>query len=222
MNLAVTVSTSSSSVNSSIVSKSPVIFKASSRQIGCSGKPDVKSQRNSNPDAASSSQGWQKDALLDVCTGKLVATDKDQESLNFPETVCTGKLVAPGYGGYPGNLGTPGNSEDSESEGRIWPHHFHVSSDCAPHMEKVFSIVRQTCGRNPTDNLNDIDVNTAVWSIFMSVTLQAAVHFGQEKTEHLQSTKNQPLKSVKQLFQTTERLIKDQAEITGLSTIDWK
>ena len=156
MNLAVTVSTSSSSVNSSIVSKSPVIFKASSRQIGCSGKPDVKSQRNSNPDAASSSQGWQKDAPLDVCTGKL---------------------VAPGHGGYPGNLGTPGNSEDSESEGRIWPHHFHVSSDCAPHVEKVFSIVRQTCGRNPTDNLNDIDVSTAVWSILMSVTLKAAVHF---------------------------------------------
>ena len=59
------------------------------------------------------------DTLLDVCTGKLVATDKDQESLNYPETVCKGKLVAPGYEGYPGNPGTPGNSEDSETEGRI-------------------------------------------------------------------------------------------------------
>ena len=55
----------------------------------------------------------------------------------------------------------------------------------------------------------------------MSVTLQAAVHLGQDYTENLQSTKNQPLKSVRQLFQTTEKLIKDQAEITGLSTIDW-
>ena len=38
--------------------------------------------------------------------------------------------------------------------------------------------------------------------------------------ENLQSTKNQPLKPVKQFFQTTEKLIKDQSEITGLSTID--
>ena len=36
------------------------------------------------------------------------------------------------------------------------------------------------------------------------------------------STKNQLLKSMRQLFQTTERLIKDQTEITGLTTIDYK
>ena len=150
MNLAITVSTSSSSVNSPVASTSPGILKASSRQIGYSGKPDVRSKRNSNPDAASSSQGWRKDALLDGRSGKPVATEKDQESLNYPETVCTGKLVAPGCEGYPGNSGTPGNSEDSETEGRIWPHHFTVSPDCVPRMEKVFSIVRQTYGRSPT------------------------------------------------------------------------
>ena len=108
MNLAVTVSTSSSSVNSPIASKRPGVFKASGRQIWCSGKPDVQRKRNSNPHEASSSQGWPKDALLDVCTGKPVATDKDQESLNYLETLLTGKLVAPGYQGYPGNPGTPG------------------------------------------------------------------------------------------------------------------
>ena len=48
---------------------------------------------DSNPDAASSSQGWQKDPQLDVCTEKLVATCKDQESLNYPGIVCTGKFV---------------------------------------------------------------------------------------------------------------------------------
>ena len=96
VNLAVTVSISSSLVNTPIASKNPGILKASSRQIGCSGKPDVRSNRNSNPDAASSSQGWQKDALLDVCTGKLAA---------------------------------PENSEDSETEGSVWPHHFHVSPE---------------------------------------------------------------------------------------------
>ena len=87
-------------------------------------------------------------------------------------------------------------------------------------MEKVFLIVRQTYGRSPTDDLNDLDVSTAVWGIFVSVTLLAAVHLGQGFSENLQSTKNQPLKSVRQPFQTTEKLIKDQAEITGLSTIE--
>ena len=56
----------------------------------------------------------------------------------------------------------------------------------------------------------------------MSVTLQAAVHQGKDYTENLRSTRNQPLKSVKRLFQMTERLITDQTEITGLTTIDWK
>ena len=60
------------------------------------------------------------------------------------------------------------------------------------------------------------------YEVYLSVTLQAAVHLGKDYTENLRSTKNQPLKSVKQLFQTTERLIKDQTEITGLTTIDWK
>ena len=204
MNLAVTVSTCSF-VNSPIVSKSLGILEASSRQIGCLGKPDVRRKRNSKPDAASSSQGWQKDALLDVCTGKPVATDK------YQETVCTRKPVAPGYQGYiQETQELQENSEDSETEGRNWPHHYHISPECVPNMNKVFSIVRQTYDRSPTDDLNDLDVYTAFWCILMSVTLHAAVHLGQDYTENLRSTKNQPLKSVRHLFQTTERLITDQ------------
>ena len=119
---------------------------------------------------------------------KLVATDKDHDSLNYPETVCTGKPPAPGYEGYTGIPGTPRNSETSETEGKIWPHHFNVSPDCAPHMEKIFSIVSQTYGRSPTDDLSDVDVFTATRGIFLSVTLQAAVHLGQDYTENLRPT----------------------------------
>ena len=52
----------------------------------------------------------------------------------------------------------------------------------------------------------------------MNVTLQTAVPLGQDYMENLRFTKNQLLKSVKQLFQVTERLIKDQREIRGLTT----
>ena len=88
-------------------------------------------------------------------------------------------------------------------------------------MEKVFSIVRKTCDRKPTDDLKDLDVNTASWCIFMSVTLQAAVHYGRDFVQNLRSVKNQSSTSVDSLFRTTEKLVVDQTEIGGLSTIDW-
>ena len=49
-------------------------------------------------------------------------------------------------------------------------------------------------------------------SIFMSVTLQPSVHLGKDYRENLRSTKNQPKKSLRQLFQVIERLITDQTE----------
>ena len=56
----------------------------------------------------------------------------------------------------------------------------------------------------------------------MIVTLQAAVHLGKDYTENLRSTKNQNKKSLRQLFQVTERLITDQTEVTGFVTIYWQ
>ena len=55
----------------------------------------------------------------------------------------------------------------------------------------------------------------------MSVTRQAAVHLGPDYSMNLRSVKNQSSKSVVQLFRTTERLIKEQTETTGVSTINW-
>ena len=81
MNLAITFSTSSSTVQNLVASKSPEILKAPCRTDWSSTrKPDA---REFNRDAASSSQGWQKDAVLDVSTRRLVATEGDQEHLIF-------------------------------------------------------------------------------------------------------------------------------------------
>ena len=49
-----------------------------------------------------------------------------------------------------------------------------------------------------------------------------AVHLGQDYMENLRFTKNQLLKSVKELFQVTEKLIEDQEEINILTTNDYK
>ena len=56
-NLVISVPTSSSTVNSPIASRNPGILKASSRQVGLSEKLGASTSQNSNPDAASCSQG---------------------------------------------------------------------------------------------------------------------------------------------------------------------
>ena len=65
--------------------------------------------REHNQDAASSSHVWQKDAILDETSRRLVTGEKNQELLNFHENLkSTTKLVASGY-------------SDSEGTGKIWP-----------------------------------------------------------------------------------------------------
>ena len=215
MNVTSTVSTSSSSVNHPIASKSPGILNAST------GKPDARARRNSKPDAASSSQGRLKGAylggLMDRVAGKPTGTDKSQESWEFSESESWSNHEKEVMR-TPVAIRNSGTSENSEAGSRKWPHHFHMSPAVVSHMERVSSIVRQIYGRSPTDDLNDLDVNTTVWSFFMNVILQVAVHLGRDYMEKLRYIKNQLLKSVKELFQVTERLIKDQKEISCLTT----
>ena len=78
-----------------------------------------------------------------------------------------------------------GNSE-TEGSDKIWP---------VPHMEKVFSILRRRYGLGPMDQMKHLDVNTAIRGIFLSVTLQAAVHLGRDYIENLRSSKNQNMES---------------------------
>ena len=70
--------------------------------------------------------------------------------------------------------------------------------------------------------MENLDVNAAIWWMFMSVTLRAAVHLGKDYSENLRSIKNQLKRSLKQLFHATEKLITDQKEITGIPVIDWQ
>ena len=182
MNLAFTGSTSSSTVQSPIASKSPGILKAPFRTDWSSTrKLDAKEH---NHDAASSSQGWPKDAVLVVGTRKLVAS------------------------GY----------SETEGSDKVWPHSLHISTNCVLRMEKVLSIVRQRYGLSPTDQMKDLDVNTAIWGTSMSVTLQAAVHLGKDYTEKF--TIYQEI--FETVFQVTERLITDQTRSTGPTTIGWQ
>ena len=100
---------------------------------------------------------WQKDAVLDVGTRRLVAVEKQQELLNFhgnPKS--TRKLAASG-------------NSDIDDIGTTWPHNLHISTA---------SVTRLRYGRRPGDKMEDLDVNTIIWRMFISVTLQTTVHLG--------------------------------------------
>ena len=58
------------------------------------------------------------------------------------------------------------NSENSgyrKAGSRKWPHNLHMSLAVVPHMDTVFSMEREICDREPTDNMEDLDVNAAIW-----------------------------------------------------------
>ena len=114
------------------------------------------------------------------------------------------------------------NSEIIVDDDSEWPNNFHMSRAYVPHTEKVYSNLRQQLKRNPKDSMEDLDVNTLTWGMFMTVTVQAAVHLGNDYWENPHSTKNQPQRTVKQLFDVTKKLVRDQKEIQGKSMIIWQ
>ena len=122
-------------------------------------------------------------------------------SISFQDLETIGKPIA---------TKSSADSKNSQAGSRKWPHNFHMSPASVPHKKKVYSIVRPIYGRRPTDDLTDLDVNIAVWFfVFLNVTFQAAVHLGQDYCQ-------------KELFLMIEKLIKDQREIIGLTTVDYK
>ena len=66
---------------------------------------------------------------------------------------------------------------DYDSE---WPNDFYISCSYVPHLEKVYSNLRQQLRRKPEDNMEDLDVNTLICGMFKTVTLPAAVHLGND------------------------------------------
>ena len=93
-------------------------------------------------------------------------------------------------------------------------HIIYTSPDTAHHTEAVFSIVRDIYGREHDDPMEDLDVNMAIWVIFLNVTLRAALHLGQDNEAKLRYVKNHLWNSVKQLFGETGKLISEQTKIT--------
>ena len=55
-----------------------------------------------------------------------------------------------------------------------------MSRSYVPHLEKVYSNLRQQLNRKQEDKMEDLDVNTLIWRMLMTVILQAAVLIGND------------------------------------------
>ena len=60
-------------------------------------------------------------------------------------------------------------------------------------------MVRKIDGRKPGDPMKDLNVNVAIWGMFMNTTLRAAVHLGTGHDVNLRFTKNYLLETTGQI-----------------------
>ena len=64
-------------------------------------------------------------------------------------------------------------------------HNLRMSKNNAGHLEKVYSYSRQKFGREPGDDMPEIDNNAMIWRIFTSATMKVAEHLGQNYQENV-------------------------------------
>ena len=180
MNLSSSITTSSSSASSPIASKSAGMPTAL-------GKPDSRMRTEpSSFDAASTSQVRLKDTYL----GGLMEEqrgdpshqeEEDSDDSDNPEAETRyykEELVAQDHKAWVQPLAQGVSSsldQESQKDTEATPDHcLHISPNTSHYMEAVFSL----------------DVNLAIWGMFMNTTLRAAVHLGKDYDANLRYVKN--------------------------------
>ena len=64
--------------------------------------------------------------------------------------------------------------------------------------------------------------HSVIWGMFMSVTLESAVFMGKNYLNTCHSIANTEDLTLKQMFDTSAKLVSVQDEISGLETIGWE
>ena len=197
LNLVSHAAASSLTAPSSNASSRPVALRAPGQQGS-----NLKAQSAGKPagggsnqhDAASSSQVWLTDAKMSQRARRLAAAGTNQ----YPSFQERARKRAAENSDI--------NDEDDTKCRTISAY----LVPFVPHLERVYSNLRQQLKRKAEDKMEDLDVKTLIWRIFVSVTQQAAVHLGNDYLDNLHSTKNQPQRTAKQLFGVRRKLVKEK------------
>ena len=136
----------SSTTQSSSASSCTETLKSPSQSLSLIVRAEKPPAQDSNQNnAASSSQVWQSDVKPNVSAGRLAAAETNQ---NLDFSPCAVKLAAEGS-----------DIVDVDSE---WPNNFQISATSVPHLQKVYSYLRQKIGRNSGDDMNGLDANSLI------------------------------------------------------------
>ena len=122
--------------------------------------------------------------------------------------------------------GTP----DVDSQRGAWPQKFVIGNDEAElelslesrsFVNRANHQVRKRQKRisNVTE---DGEKHSKIWGMFMTVTMESAVFMGKNYLNSCQSMANTTDLTLKQMFDTSARLVSEQDEISGLETSGWE
>ena len=99
-------------------------------------------------------------------------------------------------------------------------HFFSISPQTISCTEAVYDMVRKIYERPSDDLMENLDVNMAIWGVFVNTTLKATFHLGSYHDVILRHVKNSFWRSTGQLFGERENLISGRTETSGKSLID--
>ena len=168
---------------------------------------------------------------MDKAKKKVVATKEESstvdlsesETWSFHEEEAKGRPVA--YTTVTGKPGASSKSENSEIL-KLKERNGHTIYTCLQPQcltwKQYSRSSEKAIEREPADPMEDLEVNAAIWSMILNTTIQAAVPLGQDYKVNLRLVKNHLWNSVEQLFNEAGRLIRDQTEIIGVTTIHFK
>ena len=109
-----------------------------------------------------------------------------------------------------------------DSERRSWP--ITISrSEALEILRKSSRMFRQKLNR-PEDGQQVLDqkVNVWMWRLFVSATMKAAIHFGENYKDNLFTHRNTDFEALKTLFDITQKLnLNQKHEIKQVSAIEW-
>ena len=169
-----------------------------------------------------SSQEWKSGAAEHDRSGKPEKTSWDmlqQVVPHFEEPLLDGNAHSVRYGetihdgsGKPENLN---QQEEADSE------NFVMGSDAAEFVDKVKDQVRNRQKRM-SNVAESGEEHSIIWGMFMAATLNAATFMGKNFSTIQSLVKNYEDLTLKQMFDVTAQLVKNQDEINGLNTIQWE
>ena len=149
--------------------------------------------------------------LLGMRCDKFVSHREEPLLDGNPHSVRYGEMIHDGSG----QPNSANFQEEADSET------FVMGSDAAEFVNKLKDQVRKRQER--MSNVADSgEEHSIIWGMFMAATMNAATFMGKNFLDNQNSIKNSTDRTLKKMYDTSDKLVSEQEEINGLDNIHWK